>query len=571
MPLFSSSSPFDQDVEKATSELNTTEDWQLIMEICDRIPRTPSGPKDALRSIMKRVNHRVPHVAIQALTLLSACVNNCDKVFHLEVCSRDFVNEAKSIISRGHPKVTEKLKSLIKEWSVSFKDDPQLSLIPSLYKELKAEGVSFPDSTKDTSLSSSSPSTRSTAASSVSPQQEDEDLAIAIQLSLQEAEASKPKVSSLYPSFSSPSPAPTRRVEAKKVRALYDFEAVEDNELTFKAGEIISVLDDSDVNWWKGETTHGMGLFPSNFVTSDLTEPESPSKVEKKKVRWADESRHQAAASEATTTPVKTEINEEKIDLCTNMLKGANIEGEDEQEETIQDMEDECYRMEPLIKGKIEESERKHQDLSSMNEQYLQALSLYQRLMKEPLPVPTLPYGYGANPQASMGMYQLPVSTTQQYPHATQMYAPHSAGYPQVSAPSSLQYMSEPGVVLGTAYSSQGPVQPYASHVSNHATSAPYQPTQLSHAHAPPQAPMQPPGNVQQTYPSQQQVQQPPMSYQQQQQIPYQQGIPAAPPEYPSQSAPQDYYGQSLTQPSAAGYSNFPAQPQMVYSQQPLL
>ncbi|CAH8595184.1 unnamed protein product [Schistosoma guineensis] len=50
------------------------------------------------------------------------------------------------------------------------------------------------------------------------------------------------------------------------VTAMYDYEAAENDELTFKAGEIITEVEKIDAGWWKGVCRNKVGLFPANYV-----------------------------------------------------------------------------------------------------------------------------------------------------------------------------------------------------------------------------------------------------------------------------------------------------------------
>lgn len=71
--------------------------------------------------------------------------------------------------------------------------------------------------------------------------------------------------------FVQPCPAGTKGVtstilKGRKVKALYDFLGENEDELSFKAGDVITELEPVDDDWMRGELMGRAGMFPKNYV-----------------------------------------------------------------------------------------------------------------------------------------------------------------------------------------------------------------------------------------------------------------------------------------------------------------
>jgi len=53
-----------------------------------------------------------------------------------------------------------------------------------------------------------------------------------------------------------------------QARALYDFDPQDTEELGFKAGDIITIIQAVDAEWWQGEVDGRQGIFPVSYVES---------------------------------------------------------------------------------------------------------------------------------------------------------------------------------------------------------------------------------------------------------------------------------------------------------------
>ena len=52
----------------------------------------------------------------------------------------------------------------------------------------------------------------------------------------------------------------------KTLRALYDFDAESGQELSFREGDVITLIKQIDANWYEGELHGRSGIFPTNYV-----------------------------------------------------------------------------------------------------------------------------------------------------------------------------------------------------------------------------------------------------------------------------------------------------------------
>lgn len=141
-------------IQSACSPDNYEPNLALNLEISDLInSKKGSAPREAATAIVNLINHRNPNVAMLALTLLDICVKNCGYAFHLQISTKEFLNELVRRFPERPPiratRTQARILELIEEWRLTicetsrYKDD--LGFIRDMHRLLSYKGYMFPE------------------------------------------------------------------------------------------------------------------------------------------------------------------------------------------------------------------------------------------------------------------------------------------------------------------------------------------------------------------------------------------------------------------------------------------
>ncbi|KAK2459248.1 hypothetical protein APHAL10511_008725 [Amanita phalloides] len=491
--------PYDDIVNKTTDENLTSENWELILNLCDKVlDEGQEGARNVISSLLKRLAHRNPNVQLYALALAESLSKNCGAELHREIASRAFTQGLEKLVTdrNTHEKVRKRALTLVGMWTAEFENDASLGVMEDCYNNLKGKGYKFetpqeplPPSVDDeirrkeeeelervialsmqdkggrgqwsqypsagsssterakppvqpsaatsttsttttTHTSTTAPSRSASLAyrqpsyhSGYAPARAESPATVPVRQSPPQQSRPQPypkpqpqpqpqahqqqehrQSLPLYhhsapsvPSYQQPastvvpasptSPTPTRTASTAtpsitaptspistpnstivtRVRALHTFEPTEPGELAFDKGDIIRVVDRGYKDWWRGQLKGRTGIFPVNYV-EPMPEPTS--------VELAKEADQEASVFAQA-------MNVEKL---LNMLRSFDPAKDNlADNEEIQELYRSCMALRPKIVKLIDKYSQKRADLVSMNETFIRARAIFDRMMEESL------------------------------------------------------------------------------------------------------------------------------------------------------------------------------------------
>ncbi|GAA6229576.1 ADP-ribosylation factor-binding protein GGA3 [Lates japonicus] len=135
-------------LNKATHPTNRQEDWEYIIGFCDQINKELEGPQIAVTLLVHKIHSPQEWEALQALTVLEACMKNCGRRFHNEVGKYRFLNELIKVVSPKYmgdsapEKVKMKIVEMLYSWTVAFPDETKIG---EAYQTLRRQGLVMRD------------------------------------------------------------------------------------------------------------------------------------------------------------------------------------------------------------------------------------------------------------------------------------------------------------------------------------------------------------------------------------------------------------------------------------------
>ncbi|KAI1912459.1 ESCRT-0 subunit protein hse1 [Ophidiomyces ophidiicola] len=418
---------YDDIVAKATDENLTSENWEYILDVCDKVSTDESGAKDAVAAMVKRLAHRNANVQLYTLELANALSENCGATIQRELASKSFTDALLRLAGdrTTHQQVKSKIIEHMEHWTELFSSNADFGIMEQAYMKLKSQNPNIQPPSKPTKRQ----------ITDIDRQKEEEELQMALALSIKEKQPVVPvqQETSSQQVAAAPSaqaqtppsqgiPSGTTAATVSRVRALYDFQPSEPGELQFQKGDIIAVLESAYKDWWKGSLRGQVGIFPLNYVEK-LSDP-------------TQEELQREAQMEAE---VFAEIK--NVEKLLALLSTNSSELNVQENEEITKLYHSTLAIRPKLIELIGKYSKKKDDFTQLNEKFIKARRDYEALLEASMSHPTQPaYGRPAHP--SYG-----------YP------APSShAGYPAQQQEPQRYYSPRPsqGEAQNTAHSAPG-------------------------------------------------------------------------------------------------------------------